>query len=107
MRLIAKQFMLDSNYKIKPVFISENELAWKLSDAFFVLRYMVEHQHIILGGDILNSELKHNYDSWYYNVDTSKDSQENSKLSYDKAVDYLQKYFERNGQNFYVVLVAQ
>ena len=58
-----------------------HETAWSIKDAECVLKYIAAHRRIILGGDILKSDLTYCYDNWYYNIDNSKGRDENSEAS--------------------------
>lgn len=94
-----------SKLKIKPVNKSKYEVAWKISDTMDVIEYLFSLNYIILGGDILDSSLEYNYDSWFYEVDKEKHHTENVKNSYEKACNYIKNYIQRNGNDYYVILV--
>lgn len=87
--------------------ISSYEFAWAMLDAFDVLDYYYSKKWIVLGGDILTSDLRHNYDSWYYNINANKDESFNLNSSVYKAKEYIAKYIENNGVNYYIVFVTE
>ena len=87
--------------------ISSYEFAWEMLDAFDVLDYYYSKKWIVLGGDILTSDLRHNYDSWYYNINANKDESFNLNSSVYKAKEYIAKYIENNGVNYYIVFVTE
>ena len=83
-----------------------HETAWPIEDAECVLKYIAAHHRIILGGDILKSDLTYCYDNWYYNIDNSKGRDENSEASTAIAQEYILNYIRKNGTDHYVVIVA-
>lgn len=93
------------NKLITSIDFSDFEEAWRIEDAFFVLDHLRSKGKIILGGDILTEKLEYNYDSWYYNVKSTKDSHFNVESSINLAIDYIANYIKTNGNNFYVVFV--
>ena len=84
-----------------------NELAFSIDDAVKVLDCYNELSIIILGGDILNNQLKHNYDNWYYNISNNLSNDQNIKQSIDVARKYLLNYIKKNGSDYYCVFVLQ
>ena len=95
------------NKTISSVYFSDSEIAWRMEDAILVLEYLRSRNNIVLGGDILTEELQHNYDSWYYNVQSDKSLQFNVGESNKIALEYISNYIEANGNAFYVVFVEQ
>jgi len=91
---------------IEPVLTSHGELAWHIADVPAVLQRISAHGLIVLGGDILDIEMQYTYDNWYHNVDRSLSKSLNVKSSFDAAQEYIQKYINRNGEGFFVVLVV-
>ena len=91
---------------IKALAFSNTETAWKMEDADLVLRHFKNINKLVLGGDVLTKKLKHNYDSWYYNVDTAKDREFNVENSIKLATEYISKYTALNGNAFYVIFVT-
>lgn len=95
------------NKTITSVDFSNNETAWKIEDTPFVLDYFRKENKIILGGDILTKDLIHNYDSWYYNYDHGHSEKCNVEFAYEKAIEYISKYVQLNGKDFYVIIVTK
>lgn len=101
---------MDINIGAKKIYSKETpnkELAWALKDSEAVLEYMYSNKQLVLGGDILNSEFEYTYDNWFYNKDKSKSNEENSKQSVKFAIQYIVKYMEENGNNYYVIFVVE
>ena len=94
------------NKTITSVDFSDVESAWRIEDAILVLEYMGDENKIVLGGDILTNELVHNYDSWYYNMESNQSYQLNVECSIKLAYEYITHYVEMNGNAFYVVFVV-
>ncbi len=95
------------NKTITSVDFSNNEIAWKIEDTHFVLDYFRKENKIILGGDILTKNLVHNYDSWYYNYDQCQSEKSNVESGYKSAIEYISKYIQLNGNDFYVIIVTK
>ena len=91
---------------IEPISVSEYEKAWRLEDSLEVLKKINKQRRIILGGDILNKNLQHNYDSWYYESLENDTIIKSVKDSYVKACEYIQAYIKKNGKDFYVIIVT-
>lgn len=87
--------------------ISSSETAWKIKDAFAVIDYYYSLGQIILGGDILSSNLQYTYDNWYYDIDSAAEKITNLKNSIYIAKEYILNYTKRNGLKYYVVFVLQ
>ncbi len=95
------------NQSIKSVPINPFEEAWKIEDVLILLEYYRHNNRIVLGGDILNERFEHTYDNWYYNIDTAQDSLSNLNNSIVKANEYVTRYIEKNGNNYYVSVVIK
>ncbi len=95
------------NKTITSIDFSATETAWMIEDAILVLEYLKSKNKIVLGGDILTEKLEHNYDSWYYNVDSGQNSQFNVECSVKLALEYLSNYIRANGKAFYVIFVTE
>ena len=87
--------------------LSNAETAWRIEDAVLVLEYFKSNARIVLGGDILTQELEHNYDSWYYNIESDEDLQYNIQHSIKTAFEYISSYIKANGKAFYVIFVTK
>ena len=81
------------------------EQAWNIADALKLLEYFKLRQDVISGGDILNNKLEYTYDNWFFNPDEEKSKEYNSIQSINIAYEYLKRYIQRNGENYYVVIV--
>ena len=107
MEKIIQQTIYVNNQKIDAVLTPSKELAWPMDKIFLVLQYMQTCNKVVLGGDILTSEMEYNYDSWYYNCDLSKEHFYNAGRSYNVAIEYIERYIQRNGNDFWVILVLK
>ena len=85
--------------------VFNTETAWKIEDAILVLEHLKRNNKIVLGGDILTKNLEHNYDSWYYNVDSKQNPRLNVDGSIGRATEYIANYIHTNGSAFYVIFV--
>ena len=86
---------------------SSAETAWRIEDAILLLEHFKSQNKIVLGGDILTEKLEHNYDSWYYNVESSQNSNYNVECSIKLAFEYISNYIRKNGNAFHVVFVIE
>ena len=59
-----------------------DEIAWHMKDVLEILFCFSKEKRIILGGDILDSQLIPNRDSWFYNFDEQKTYELNVQHSY-------------------------
>lgn len=76
------------------------EVAWTYDDVMEVLTQLEKEKIIILGGDVLNKNLEYTYDNWYY--------QEKDYIgSIEYTRNYINSYYQKNGNDFYYVLVIQ
>jgi len=85
--------------------VFENQIAFLLKDAIKVLDCLQELSVIVLGGDILNFELEHTYDNWYYNINSCISIKENVDTSIIIAKKYLNNYLHKYGGDFYCLFV--
>lgn len=83
-----------------------NEVAWRIQDVIEVLNYTKKNNIVILGGDILSHDMAYTLDNWYYIPQHDMTKRENSLSSYELALEYINSYVLRNGDNFYVVIVT-
>ena len=84
-----------------------NEVAWKAENVFEVIDILLAQSVIILGGDVYrlcDSSIEITYDSWFYSGDGGRES---SEESCSLAKNYIQKYIDRNGQDFVYSLVCR
>ena len=87
---------------IESIDFSKYETAWTIEDSFLVLEYLREKKKVVLGGDILNSNLEYAYANWHYD-DTPGDSTESIAV----AAEYLARLQKRIGNSYYVVFVVK
>ena len=95
------------NKTITSTDFSNAETAWMIEDAILVLEHLKSKKKIVLGGDILTEKMEHNYDSWYYNSESSPNSKYNVECSIKLAFEYISNYMKTNGNAFYVVFVIE
>ena len=81
------------------------ELAWSIVEAIDVLDYLQHNKHIILGGDVLNKNFMHTYDSWFYDRNQNQSQEANCDKSVLVAKEYIARYIQKNGDCYYVVFV--
>ena len=82
-----------------------DEIAWKIDDIYEIIEAAIGFNRIILGGDILDSNMSHTGDSWYYIPCRNSNITDNIAASIEHAKEYISKYIFRNGSNYYVVVV--
>lgn len=87
-------------------YISEYELAWKITCVEDIAGEALQNQVIILGGDILDSNLEYTGDNWYYETNKTEDIRCNSIRSCDCMEKYIKKYADLNGVDFYMIVVC-
>ena len=90
----------------KSIYISEYESAWKISCAKSLISEALQNQVIILGGDILNLNLEYTDDNWYYEPNKAKDINYNSIKSCNCMENYLKKYIDLHGVDYYIIIVC-
>lgn len=84
-----------------------NEIAWRIEDVFQIFDKARASNTMILGGDVLTDDISYTYDNWYYIPVPNASKQENVLWSYSCALEYISDYIERNGKDFYVVVVLE
>lgn len=84
-----------------------NNIGWTYNNINNVIEYLVEHNYIILGGDVyrLNGDIiKATYDSWY--IDTT--NLDNIVLKgKTKAISYINNYQLQHGNHYLYSLVFE
>lgn len=98
--------LIDMSKSLKNIGVLE--LAWNKENSIKVIDFLNENNYLILGGDVykaIDGELNSTYDSWYFNKDKSKSSQELLHESRNRAIEYINKYHEMNGQDYYYSIV--
>lgn len=83
------------------------EFAWKITDALYILDAYKKENRIVLGGDVLDSNLDYTCDNWYYEPDPDKSREENVIASYTSGYNYLSDYMRLNGEDYWIVLVIK
>lgn len=81
-----------------------NEYAWQIREVLDVIEVLRKEGRVILGGDVLDRDMNYTYDNWYHNP---SDPQTDCETSCGKAKAYVQRYLERFGPEYYVVLVVK
>ncbi len=84
------------------------EVAWWYEDALQVTHLFAEHNYAILGGDVwtkARGQFVSIGDNWYLNQDELEWERYvlESKM---KTLSYIENYHQRNGPEYYYVLVA-
>jgi hypothetical protein len=100
------QNLLESAVPLKSMGLSD--LAWKRNDAIQVVDALAECGYAILGGDVLverAGRLTHTYDSWFVNREEAATWRQFVLESKNRAISYISRYSETNGDDYYYVLV--
>jgi len=89
--------------------IGIHEFAWQYDYAISALHTLRENNRIILGGDVYNIANKDGFisstgDSWYFDKSNNIN---NAIESNDKALDYIKKYYHRNGDYFCYSIIIE
>lgn len=80
--------------------------AYTYQDMLAYIDWIESKKFIILGGDVYvegDRGLELTYDGWYY---SPKNNDSDSLLSISVAKDYISKYIDSNGGNFYFTVVT-
>lgn len=86
------------------------ELAWDWKNAIRVVEFLWEHNYAILGGDVYqlsDGKFHSTYDNWYVNKNIKKSKKEFLEETKSKAISYISKYSEMNGDGFYYSIVFE
>ena len=83
--------------------------AWKYKDILEILEYLKNNNYGILGGDVLQLDEERiffNYDNW--SLDTKGITwKEYVDEGYELAKNYIENYYEKNGDNYcYNIIVT-
>lgn len=81
-----------------------DEYAWRIGEVPDVIEVLRKEGRVILGGDVLDRDMDYTYDNRYHD---SGDPQNDCEASCGKARAYVQRYLERFGPEYYVVLVVK
>ncbi|MBT9830305.1 Imm40 family immunity protein [Clostridium baratii] len=84
------------------------ELAWNKENSIKVIDFLNKNDYLILGGDVyklIDENLNSTYDSWYFNKDKFSSNREMINASMKTAKEYINKYSEMNGQEYYYSIV--
>lgn len=85
-----------------------SELAWDFENAIKVIDFLNQNNCAILGGDvykIVDENLDSTYDSWYFNRNEAKSNQDFLHGSMIRAITYISKYHENNGNEYYYSII--
>ena len=88
--------------------IGINEYAWNSQDAKVVINLLVKEGIFILGGDVYSCKHKKYHstgDNWYVDISSYLPTSEELEESKNKSIAFIQKYIERNGDNFLFTIV--
>ena len=102
--ILPKKFIA-SSYSLQHLGI--NDAAWTYNDIGNVIEYLAQHNYIILVGDVyrLNGNVPEStYDSWYTNKTNVDNVIAKAK---SKAIDYINNYHLRNGDQYLYSLVFE
>ena len=97
---------ISEKIKKKSIYFSQYELAWKISDANEFIEDALKNEVIVLGGDILDSNMNYTCDNWYYEPDKSIERKVNSIQSCSCMKEYIDNYVKLNGTDYYIVIVC-
>ena len=84
------------------------EMAWDWQNAIKVVEFFCKYGYAVLGGDVyklINGKLRSTYDSWYTNKDENKSKAEFIEETRNRAIYYINKYRNDNGEDFYYSVV--
>ena len=81
----------------------EGEIAFPISVVPRIMKAALENQWVILGGDVLTTQLEYANANWYYEPDGARPLVDNVNRSIQKSQQYISKFLERNGNNFVIV----
>lgn len=98
--------MINSAKSLEHLGISE--MAWDYQNAIKAVEFFCKYGYAVLGGDvyrIINGELHSTYDSWYVNKDETKLKGEFIEETRNRAIYYINQYYNANGENFYYSVV--
>jgi hypothetical protein len=99
--LLKKGVYLESIFGVK-------EYAWTYELAKEVLKRLTGNGFIIDGGDVLKKnkgELEYTIPNWHYDLNNDLKKDENIRLSYEKAINTLDWYHNKFGDEFLYVIV--
>ncbi|MDO4774450.1 MAG: Imm40 family immunity protein [Aerococcaceae bacterium] len=100
-QILPRKLFEKSHYLYEQFGVSE--YAWTYEDILSICLIIQQENLIILGGDVYayaNGTIQSTYDSWCYEGESSQDS-------VVKTIEYMNRYVERNGENFLFVLVVR
>ena len=86
-----------------------NGLAWRYKDAIVAVHALKDSRHVISGGDVFtiddeNRTLSFEGDSWFYQ---KCDNTDNVAESSKKAIEYITRYYNTNGDNYCYLIVIE
>ena len=98
--------IISEELKNKAVKHFTEEYEWKYKDVLEVIEVLKQNSYCILGGDILNSKLEYTYDNWYFKEYDNMSYAQSVLESANQTIDYIDRYYKRNGNSYYYILVA-
>jgi hypothetical protein len=83
------------------------ELAWKRESAIKVIDNLFNNEYLILGGDVysIKQEVNLTYDNWFI-VHEGQDMDKFATYTKQKAVKYINDYYNLNGDEFCYSIVS-
>ena len=102
---LLNDFLTDG-LKSKGKITMTTEYAWKHIDVVEVINYLSNKDCAILGGDVLSSNFGYTHDDWSYTYDLSLSLENNITESVSKAIEYVDWYNKKFGDDFYYIIVA-
>ncbi len=86
------------------------DLTWYVNDFKKVLACLYENKKIILGGDVYKKnkdKLEATWDYWDYDINTGLSLQENIEKSYNAAIEYIEFFNKKFGDDFLYSVAIQ
>lgn len=86
------------------------ELAWERNNAIKVIEFLSDCNYAILGGDVYsikNGILNSTYDSWFSKPNKNKTWEDYVKKSKNESLEYINRFFLLNGDDFRYSIVYE
>jgi len=108
---MKKEYDLPNKFYENAISLSEFEIsgfAWKWEYVNILLNYLNSNNYAILGGDVYkleNDQIDIAYDSWFCNKKDNMSWEFYVDESNKRAMEYINNYYERNGNDYCYSLV--
>lgn len=99
------EIVINTNGLTLPISAPSGEKAWDIAAVYKIMQQAKHNSWIVLGGDVITSDGKYAYANWYYDVEPCICLEANVNASIAKCLEYVNKYLEHYGSNYYFVLV--